>query len=136
MRTRRIAWIVAALAFVTVGCNQENTAVTNNSQPAAISPSASSAAKPTDELAAARENFQKHCAACHGVTGEGGVVQIEGKSLKVPSLKTGHAVGHTDEKLVKQVLNGGEGMPAFKDKLSMQEAADLVKYIRREFQQK
>jgi mono/diheme cytochrome c family protein len=54
--------------------------------------------------------------------------------LKVPSLREGHAVSHSDQDLVKQVLNGGDGMPAFKDKLSPKEAADLIKYIRREFQ--
>jgi mono/diheme cytochrome c family protein len=42
----------------------------------------------------------------------------------------------SDKEFSEQIHEGGDGMPAFKDKLSAQEIADLVKFIRREFQGK
>ena len=123
---------IVALALLGLSCANETT---NRN---ADTPQQQAAASPTamvDELAVANEQFQKHCLACHGEKGEGGNKTIEGRKLEVPSLREGHAVEHSDQDLVKQVLDGGEGMPAFKDKLSTKEAADLVKYVRREFQQ-
>jgi mono/diheme cytochrome c family protein len=133
MKTIGLGLVIAALGLLAFGCANKNTGVPNDSQPPAV------AASPTatvDELAAANEHYQKHCIACHGEKGGGGKVKHEGVTLKVPSLREGHAVSHSDQDLVKQVLNGGEGMPAFKNKLSTKEAADLVRYVRREFQGK
>ena len=90
----------------------------------------------SDEFSAARANFAKHCAVCHGDEGKGGLVTLEGVSLKVPSLREGHAVKHSDGRLAKQIAEGDEEMPAFKDKLTPQEIGDLVKFIRAEFQGK
>ena len=87
-----------------------------------------------DELAVAKTNYAKMCQNCHGADGGGGTVTIEDKTLKVPSLKEGHAVTHTDQQLVKQVLDGGESMPAFKDKLSAKDAANVVTFVKRQFQ--
>jgi mono/diheme cytochrome c family protein len=85
-------------------------------------------------LAAARTNYQKNCLGCHGEAGEGGSVKVDGKQLKVPSFKASHALKHEDEDFIKQVDEGGDGMPAFKEKLSATEITDLVKMIRRDFQ--
>ena len=63
-------------------------------------------------------------------------MEVEGRKLKVPSLREGHAVGHSDEKLVKQITEGDDEMPAFKDKLSAEEINELVRFIRKEFQGK
>jgi mono/diheme cytochrome c family protein len=89
-----------------------------------------------DEFAAARANYAKHCSVCHGDKGEGGIVKVEDKKLKVPSLREGHALGHPDEKFVKQITNGGDGMPKFSDKLSADEINAMVRFIRHEFQGK
>jgi mono/diheme cytochrome c family protein len=89
-----------------------------------------------DPLANAYLNFQKHCQECHGEKGHGGTVEIKGRRLKVPSLRDGHALDHTDEKFVKQISEGDEEMPAFKDKLSGEEINDLVSFIRKELQGK
>ena len=123
--------IIAVFAVVGLSCTSETTNRSDSPQPhAAVSPVAV-----VDELAAAGDNYQKHCLGCHRETGEGGKKTIDGKTLDVASLREGHAVEHSDQDLVKQVLDGGEGMPAFKDKLSTKEAADVIKYVRREFQQ-
>ncbi len=61
---------------------------------------------------------------------------VEGKKFKVPSLKAGRSLTHKDERLVRQITDGDEEMPAFKDKLSSQEINDVVRFIRKELQGK
>jgi mono/diheme cytochrome c family protein len=80
--------------------------------------------------------YQKNCESCHGENGEGGVVKVDNKRLKVPSLKSDHAIKHPDADLTKQITAGGDGMPAFKDKLKQEEIQSLVQMIRKEFQGK
>lgn len=122
--------ILATTLFVSA-CSDQSTPQTPSTPAATASPVAS-----VDEFAAAKTNYAKMCNDCHGPSGGGGTVQLDDKPLKVPSLKEGHALTHSDQQLVKQVLEGGEGMPAFKDKLSTADAAELVRYIRHEFQGK
>lgn len=62
--------------------------------------------------------------------------EIDGKKFKVPSLREGHALHHTDDKFIVQIREGDEEMPAFKDKLKPEEIKDLVRFIRKEFQGK
>ena len=126
--------LCTTLAFVAIACNQPSE-TTNSTRPA-TAPSPATATATPDELAAARLNFQKNCQACHGETGEGGQVTIEGKVLKVPSFKAPHALKDSDEDFIEQINKGGDGMPSFKDKLSAQEISDLVKFIRKQFQGK
>ncbi|HEY8226217.1 MAG TPA: cytochrome c [Pyrinomonadaceae bacterium] len=121
--------LCAALTVMSIGCNQATESTS--------SPRPTTASSPTpDELASARANFQKHCQACHGETGEGGLVTVEGKRLKVPSFKAPHALKDPDEDFIEQINKGGEGMPSFKDKLKPEEMTDLVKLIRKQFQGK
>ncbi len=124
----------AAVAMIFLAC-AEATRTTNSPAPSAAQTPAATTAIP-DELAAARTNFQKTCVACHGETGEGGLVTVEGKKLKVPSFKSANVAKEPDSEFVEQIKEGGDGMPAFKDKLSEQEIADLVKFVRKEFQGK
>lgn len=65
----------------------------------------------------------KGCAYCHGVGGIG--------SSKAPSL-TGLREDKlwTPAKIVDQILNGGQKMPAFRESLSDEEAAELAAYLR------
>lgn len=133
-------WITLALftaiAFVSIACNQATDNSNATRPPATQSPATATATATPDELAAARLNFQKNCQACHRETGEGGPVTIQGKNLKVPSFKAPHALKDSDEDFLKQINAGGDGMPAFKEKLTPQEIGDLVKFIRKEFQGK
>ena len=123
-----------ALSMVIIACT-ENAPATNSARPTAAS-SPANAASPVDEFATARANYQKNCEGCHGETGEGGLVKVENKRIKVPSLKADHALKHTDEQITKMITNGEEEMPSFKDKMSTQEISDMVKYVRKHFQGK
>jgi len=123
-----------ALSMVIIACT-ENASPTNNARPTAAA-SPANAASPVDEFATARANYQKNCEGCHGETGEGGLVKVENKRIKVPSLKADHALKHTDEQITKMITNGEEEMPSFKDKMSTQEISDMVKYVRKHFQGK
>ena len=131
MKTILLVLACTALALFVVSCT-ETAAPTNSPAPTA----AASAGTPVDEFAAARQNFKKNCEACHGEKYEGGLVKVEGKQIKVPSLKANHAIKHTDDQLVKMITNGEEAMPAFKDKLKPEEITDLVKFVRKQVQGK
>jgi mono/diheme cytochrome c family protein len=129
MKLIAIALACIALSLVITSCT-ENAPSTNNTAPT----TAASPPKPVDEFAAARVNYQKNCEGCHGETGEGGLVKVENKQIKVPSLKADHAKKHTDEQITKMITNGQEQMPSFKDKLKAEEITELVKYVRKHYQ--
>ena len=119
-----------AVALIATACT-ETVSPTNTptrSTGAAPSPSA------TDEFATARANYAKNCDACHGPKAEGGLVKVNNKQIKVPSLKAEHAIKHTDQQLTKMITNGEEEMPAFKDKMKPEEIAEMVRYIRKNIQ--
>jgi len=87
-----------------------------------------------DQFAAARQLFAKDCGECHGTEAEGKTTTIEGKRIKSPSLRAGHALKHPDEDYIKQIKKGGDGMPAFEKKLSDSQINDLIRFIRHDFQ--
>ena len=90
-----------------------------------------------DEFASTRKVYEKNCQNCHGANGEGGPVKLDdGTKLKVPTFREGHAVRHPDSDFLKQITKGGDGMPAFADKLKPEEMNGLIKFIRHEFQGK
>lgn len=145
MKPIKLVLLVAAVTLFAIACNDTTTTTTNqNSNTATVTttPAASPAtsaqpsATPADEFASIRPIYAAECARCHGITGEGGTVEILKKKLKVPSLKTGHALNHNEEQLAKQISDGGDGMPAYKDKLKQEEINTLVSLIRKEFQGK
>ena len=121
-----------AIAFLATACT-ETVAPTNTAKPTSAAPAPSAS---VDELANARANYTKNCDGCHGPKGEGGLVKVNNKQIKVPSLKADHAIKHTDEQLTKMITNGEEEMPAFKDKLKPAEIADMVRFVRKNFQGK
>ncbi|HJX88923.1 MAG TPA: cytochrome c [Pyrinomonadaceae bacterium] len=129
MKLVALALACIALSLVIISCT-ETVPPTNNAAPT----TAASPAKPVDEFAAARVNYQKNCEGCHGETGEGGLVKVENKQIKVPSLKADHAKKHTDEQITKMITNGEEQMPSFKNKLKPAEITELVKYVRKHYQ--
>ncbi|MGH9930472.1 MAG: c-type cytochrome [Pyrinomonadaceae bacterium] len=124
--------LAASAVFLISGCSKTSgpnvNKVAGNTTPAA-------AATP-DEFAFARANFAKHCSACHGDEGKGGLVKVEDVKLKVPSLTEGRVLKHQDDDYVDQIRNGGDGMPKFKDKLSPEEIQAMVRFVRHEFQGK
>ena len=135
MKLIALALTCVAIALVATACTETATPTNTNTNTsrAAASPSPTPS---VDELATARASYKKNCEGCHGEAGTGGLVKVEKKQIKVASLKADHAIKHTDDQLAKMITNGEEEMPAFKDKLSQQEIADLVRFIRKEFQGK
>lgn len=138
MKLFKLTLVALALVSFAAACSSSQ-----NSQPIDMrpNPSPTSAAKaptpaPTpDELADARNTFKNTCARCHKEDGTGGLFDDgSGKPLKVPSLRDEHAVKHTDAQMVKQIQNGGDGMPAFKKRLDQPKIDALVRLIRHDFQ--
>jgi Cu(I)/Ag(I) efflux system periplasmic protein CusF len=67
--------------------------------------------------------FAGNCAKCHGPKGEG--------TKKGIPLISGHALAHTEEEYVQQVVNGKPNkMTAFRDKLTDKQIAAVVKHVR------
>ena len=136
MKLIALALTCAVFALVVSACTETATPTNTNTSRAGASPAAASPAASVDEFATARANYQKHCEACHGPEATGGLVKVDKKQIKVPSLKTEHAIKHTDEQITKMITNGEEEMPAFKDKMSAQEIQQMVRFVRKEFQGK
>lgn len=73
------------------------------------------------------EIYKTNCSECHGEKGEG--------AKKGISLITGHALDHSETEHITQVTDGESNkMPAFKDKLSTEQIAEVVKFVRNEIQ--
>jgi len=80
-----------------------------------------------DASVSGSEIFASNCADCHGAKGEG-------EKKGIPLIK-GHALAHTEQEFTQRVLNGKENkMPAFREKLSDEDVAAVVKYVREELQ--
>lgn len=136
MKLISLALTCVAITLAASACTETATPTNTNTSRAAASPAAPAATATPDPLATARANFAKNCEGCHGPTGEGGLVKVDNKQIKVPSLKAEHAIKHTDDEITKLITNGEEAMPAFKDKMTAAEIAGMVKFVRSEFQGK
>jgi len=144
MKPIKLVPFIAAVTLLAIACNTTTTNQTGNNNNAtgtsttttmvSPTPGAQTNATPADEFASIRPTYAAECARCHGINGDGGTVEILKKKLKVPSLKTGHALNHSEVQLAKQISDGGDGMPAYKDKLKQEEIDVLVRLIRKEFQ--
>jgi mono/diheme cytochrome c family protein len=136
MKLILLALTCVVFALVGIACT-ETALPTNSAAPrSASAPAAPSPSASVDELANARTNYTKNCEGCHGPEGQGGLVKIESKQIKVPSLHAEHAKKHTDAEITDFITNGHEEMPAFKDKLRPAEVTELVQYVRKTFQGK
>jgi mono/diheme cytochrome c family protein len=142
MKHLKLALLFSAITALAIACSADRdtlqTANTNapGTTPAnTAAPPANNAAAPADELAAARATYNAACVRCHKDTGEGGTIDMgDGGTLKVPSFKSGHGLGHTDAQFARQIAKGGDGMPAFDKRLTPEQIGGLVRFIRREFQ--
>jgi mono/diheme cytochrome c family protein len=79
-----------------------------------------------------RTTFERTCAVCHGPRGEGKQLG----TMNVPSLRAGAALTDPDEKLFKQIRDGGNGMPPSKYTLTDEQIEALVRFVREEIQKK
>lgn len=123
-----VLMLLLAIAF-TAGCTKQSSSTNDGAKPTPT------AAATPDAFAAARGTYAKNCQECHGVDGTGGRVKLDdGTRLRVPSLREGHAMRHPNSEFTKQIMQGGDGMPAFKDKLNQTQIDELINFIRHEFQ--
>jgi mono/diheme cytochrome c family protein len=134
----KLTLIVLAVTLFAIACatatNTNTATVKNSNRTATVNATPAAPAATPDEFAAARSTFNTTCAKCHKENGEGGVADIEGEKLRVPSLKGHHAREHTDAELVKKIDKGGEGMPAFEKRLTADQIDGLARFVRHEFQ--
>ena len=136
MKLILLALSCVVFALIVTACT-ETAPPTNTSPPrTATTPAAPSPSASVDEFAAAKANYAKNCEGCHGPNGDGGLVKVDNKQIKVPSLHADHAKKHTDGQIVDFITNGHEEMPAFKDKLRPEEITELVRFVRKVHQGK
>jgi len=131
MKLRTSVFVISCVSTLSFACSSPNRTPNTNSTSA---PPSSAAATP-DPFAEARTLFAKDCQTCHQPDGKGGPVKLEdGTRLKVPSLREGHALRHPDSEFRKQIIEGGDGMPSFKVKMSSRQVDEMIRFIRQEFQ--
>lgn len=136
-----VIFVFSLLFYVACSSNAAPTITTES--PVAVAnvgsdASANTASSANQEVAAAKTLYDQKCVKCHQQNGEGGKnIQIGDVTIDhVPSFKNERVAAASDEQYVKKILNGGDGMPKFKDKLSKEQIDSLVSYIRSEFQGK
>lgn len=87
---------------------------------------------PTVSWSAAADNgktvYAAKCAKCHGENGNGDTKL--GKSLKLKDLASAEVQKMTEKEMVELTTKGKNKMPAYEKKLSAQEIADVVAYVR------
>ena len=89
---------------------------------------AASFVPPVFALDAAADTFKAKCQMCHGADGVGATPA--GKIAKIVSFKDPSIVSAPDADLIAVVNKGKNKMPAFAGKLSDDQIAALVAYIR------
>ncbi|MFZ0684269.1 MAG: cytochrome c [Terriglobales bacterium] len=76
----------------------------------------------------AADMYKMKCASCHGADGSGDTML--GKNLKLRSLASPEVQSQSDGQLAAITSQGKNRMPAYDRKLSKDQIAALVKYIR------
>ena len=138
MRVFKLTLAAFALLYFAVACNSGGTqnqqaANSNANRTANTAATATPAPSATpDELAQAADDYKNTCVKCHKADGSGGSFDNDGKTVKVPDLRT-HGLKDPDKELFEQISEGGDNMPPFKKKLDPTHINNLVRYIRREF---
>jgi mono/diheme cytochrome c family protein len=140
MKLLKLALMFIAVIIFAIACSQNpattsNTASTNKNAPATNAPP-NQVTPAADELAGAKKIFADKCVQCHKENGEGGQVDIEGDKFKVPSFKDDKVKAGDDKKYTRVIEEGDDKMPAFKKQLKPEEIAQLIKFVRKEFQGK
>ena len=74
------------------------------------------------------DTFKAKCAACHGAGGAGDTTM--GKNLKLRDLGSADVQKQSDADLTDTITKGKGKMPSYDGKLSKDQIADVVKYIR------
>ena len=78
-----------------------------------------------------RDLFVTHCAVCHGAGGRGDGPAAAGLLQRPADLTASHTADHTPGDIFWWVTHGlGLAMPAFGERLSVEERWDLVNFVR------
>ena len=151
MKYFKLGLVLTCFALFVFACSQNSTTSTPNNNktitqnvngttvsydPANSNSNANKTAPANDELAGAKKIFSEKCVLCHKENGEGGDVDIEGDKFKVPSFKNEKVAAADDKKYTRVIEEGDDKMPSFKKKLTPDEIAGMIKFIRKEFQGK
>jgi mono/diheme cytochrome c family protein len=137
-----MGFVLSAVLLFIIACNQTQTTNTNPANnTAVVTNSNNSIATPemaADELASARKIYSQICINCHKEGGTGGESVIDGKKIKAPNFTTDRMKKEPDAEFIEIIENGelGDGMPAFKNRLSNDDIKNLVRLIRKDFQGK
>ncbi len=86
------------------------------------------AAIPSVFAADAPTVFKAKCAACHGADATGQTAV--GKTMKIRDFHSADVQKQSDADLTKIITDGKGKMPSFKGKLSNEEVASVIKFIR------
>ena len=140
MKLFKIGIVLAAATLLITACAKTDVVNGNliNSAANTASVSPTVASSPAEApFAAAKAIYGQKCVKCHQPSGEGGKIQIDTVSLKVPNFRDPRNQDDDDADYIDKVEHGASGkMPAFKNKLTDDEIKSVVGYIRHEFQGK
>lgn len=139
MKFAKLTFVFFAAALFTAACTAVNTnsnSPTASTTNTAVNQAATTPTAMPDELASAREIYSQRCVNCHSENGEGGRKEVDGEKIKVPNLKDPRVAAEPDDDYIGQIEGGGDGMPAYKGKISDEDIKNLVRLIRRDFQGK
>ena len=86
---------------------------------------------PVDAARAAQGKtvYDHFCAACHGTTGHGDGPAAPGLRIRPVDL-TVHVFQHDETYLAQAISGGMPAMPAFKERLTSEQIADVIEYMR------
>jgi putative copper resistance protein D len=81
-------------------------------------------------IAAGAELYRQHCVACHGRHGAGDGPAAQALDPRPADLRAHHAALHTAGDLFWWISHGRRAMPAFADRIEVDERWDLVNFVR------
>lgn len=81
-----------------------------------------------EETSSTKDLYATHCARCHGADGKGNTAL--GRTFKAPDLTKANVQRRSNSRFTKSIKNGRGNMPAFAKKLSAQDIAALILYVR------
>jgi mono/diheme cytochrome c family protein len=134
--SHRIAWcgvtVLAAVVSLSGLCDFSQGSQADNATPPQTAPweVRRSSQGRTMYVRAPSDLYVKNCARCHGKDGKG--KEARGETPNIPDL-TSHKwhEQRSDAQLVASILDGkGKDMPAFGDKITEEQARQLVKHLR------
>lgn len=147
MKFLKLGFILSSLTLFIFACSEDKPTAPANTIIIANTNSSSGNTTPVNmndpqsaetETASTQKIYTEQCSRCHKEDGTGGRVEIDGTAINAEDFTEEKLKNMSDAKYIGYIENGvpGEGMPAFKDKLTDSEIKNLVKFIRSEFQNK